>query len=275
MLKSKLYYLLILILFSSGQINGQTVKTSVSAELEKLFGRLIKTDDSLKIQVNDSIRSLIEKYVESDSVFIHRFNNLRYLGQITSPDSLLKIVSWNLVLEKQTGKYYTYIIRKQNNGITNLIYRLAENYNEMKIRSDTTYSADNWYGTLYYDIRPQIINGKTSWVLLGIDYGNPLINRKIIDVLDFTEDDKIIFGMRIFSTSDSLKYREVFEYSSEAAMSLRFSADGSIVFDHLVPFSPELTNDRQFYGPHYSNDAYVPEHGLWRFKENVDARNIE
>lgn len=276
MFKSKLYYLLIFILFSSCEINGQTVVTPVSAELEKLYGRLIKIpDDSTKIQVNDSIKFLIESYVESDSVFNHRFSNLRYLGQITSPDSLIKIVSWNLVFANRSGRYYTYIIRKQNAGMKNLIYRLNADYNEIKIRSDTTYSADNWYGTLYYDIRPQTINGKTSWVILGIDYGNPLISRKLIDVIDFTQDDKIIFGMRIFSSSDSVKYREVFEYSSEAAMSLRFANDGSIVFDHLVPFSPELANDRQYYGPHYSNDAYVPEQGLWKFKLSVDARNIE
>jgi hypothetical protein len=111
--------------------------------------------------------------------------------------------------------------------------------------------------------------------VLGIDYGNPLISRKIIDIIDFTPDDKIKFGMRIFSSSDTLKYREVFEYSADAAMSLRFSNDGSIIFDHLVPFSPELANNRQYYGPHYSNDAYVPEQGIWRLKLNVDARNIE
>jgi len=105
MFKSKLYYLLIFILFSSGQINGQTVVTPVSAELEKLYGRLIKiSDDSTKIQLNDSIKSLIESYVESDSVFNHRFSNLRYLGQITSPDSLwkdlLKFLSQLSVLAK-------------------------------------------------------------------------------------------------------------------------------------------------------------------------------
>ena len=276
MLKSRILYLLIFILLSPDQINGQTVTKPVSAELEKLYGRLAKNiNDSIKIQVNDSIRSIIESYLKSDSVFNHRFNNLRYLGQITSSDSLIKIVSWNLVLSNRSGRYYTYIIRKQNSGTPDIIYRLEADYSENQIRCDTTYSADNWYGTLYYDIRPQSINERTNWVLLGIDYGNPLISRKIIDILDFTPDDKIEFGMKIFSSSGSVKFREVFEYSSDAAMSLRFASDGSIVFDHLVPFSPELINDRQYYGPHYSNDAYIPENGLWRFKENVDVRNIE
>jgi hypothetical protein len=156
-----------------------------------------------------------------------------------------------------------------------LIYRLTAEYNDDQIRTDTTYSADGWYGALYYDIRPQTLIDKMSWVLLGINYGNPMITRKIIDILDFTEDNKIQFGMKLFTSPGTVKHREVFEYSSTATMTLRFADNGLIVFDHLVPFSPEQTNDHQNYGPHYSNDAYILENGLWRFKLNVDARNNE
>jgi len=276
MLKNKLAYLPIVFLFSVNLINGQTVSNSVSVELEKLFGRLAKSlNDSVKIQVNDSIRCIVESYVESDTVFNHKFNNLRYLGQVTSPDSVLKIVTWNLVLINKPGRYYSYIIKKQTNGNRNLIYRLTADYNSGHIRTDTTYSADNWYGALYYDIRTNTLNDPIYWVLLGIDYGNPMITRKIIEILNFTPYDKIQFGMKLFSTPDTIKYREVFEYSSSATISLRFANDGSIVFDHLIPFSPEQTNDRQFYGPQYSNDAYIREDGLWRLNINVDARNIE
>jgi hypothetical protein len=188
---------------------------------------------------------------------------------------LLKIVTWNLVLKNSPGIYYCYIIKKQTGEKRNLIYSLTAEYKESPFRSDTIYPADHWYGALYYDIRPYSINDRTSWVLLGIDYGNILITRKVIDILDFNDDNNIQFGMKIFSLPDTLKYREVFEYSSAATMSLRFAGDGSIVFDHLVPFSPELSDDRQYYGPHFSTDAFIPENGFWRFRLNVDARNTE
>jgi hypothetical protein len=276
MLKSKLSNLLILILFSVNVINGQKVTISVSAELERLYGRLAKNlSDSVKLQANDSINSMIESYVGSDSVFSHRFKNLRYLGEVTSPDSIVKIVTWNLILVDRPGRYFSYFIKKQKDGKSNIIQRLTAEYSEGQISTDTTYSADSWYGALYYDIRPQTIDGKISWVLLGIDYGNPLITRKIIDVLDYSHEDRINFGMKLFLSQDTIKYREIFEYSSDATMSLRFANDGSIVFDHLVPLTPELTNNHQYYAPHYSNDAYVYENGLWRYKLNVDARNIQ
>jgi hypothetical protein len=275
-MRNKLACLLILVLASVRLLTGQDIASSVSGDLEKLYGRLMRNSgDSVRIQVNDSIISIIESYVWSDTIFNHKFNNLRYLGQITSPDSLVKIVTWNLVLTGTTGRYYCYIVRRQSSHHPHIVYTLTSGYNRNMIRTDTTYSDDNWYGALYYDIRPYTLNGTKHWVLLGIDFGNPYITRKIIEILAFTADGDIVFGMKSFSSSDVIKHREVFEYAATAAMSLRFADDLAIVFDHLVPFSAEYSDDRQYYGPDYSNDAYFLEDGIWRFKLNVDARNSE
>jgi hypothetical protein len=183
----------------------------------------------------------------------------------------LKIVAWNLVLENEPGKYFTYFIRKQDHE--NKIYRLSASYNEKPVLSDTTYTGANWYGALYYDLRPYIIENKHLWVLLGIDYGNAHISRKIIDALSFTEDGSIVFGKKWFSEGDQKKYRVVFQYASNAMMTLRFRSDKSIAFDHLVPFSPSQKDERQFYGPDYSVDAYNFTDGLWKLVINTDVRN--
>jgi hypothetical protein len=111
--------------------------------------------------------------------------------------------------------------------------------------------------------------------MLGIDYGNADISRKIIDVLSFRPDGSMVFGKKWFLSGEKKSYREVFEYASNAMMSLRFKSDSSIVFDHLVPFSPLHKDDRQFYGPDYSFDAYNFENGIWKLVINVDVRNQE
>ena len=218
---------------------------------------------------------IIDSYVKSDTVFTHRFTNLRYLGQIMSPDSLLKIITWNLVLENEPGRYYCYFIRKQEPGKENIIYRLSSAYRENPVMTDTTYTESDWYGALYYDLKPYITEDKLCWVLLGIDYGNPFISRKIIEVLSFKPDNSIVFGRKWFASGEEKKYRAVFEYASNATMSLRFRSDSSIVFDHLVPFSAVHKDDRQYYGPDYSFDAYNFENGLWKLNINVDVRNKE
>jgi hypothetical protein len=259
---------------SAGVAKSQVPEKDISTKLEELFDRLVGNyDDSLRLSINDSIGIILDHYVCSDSVFTHRFSNLRYLGQIVSPDSLLKIVSWNLVLENQPGKYFCYFIRKQDTGKNNQIYRLSTNYNERPVRSDTTYSISDWYGALYYDLRPVVIDKNRCWVLLGLDYGNQGISRKIIDVLSFEPDGSLVLGKKWFDSGNGVSYRAVFEYASNAMMSLRFRSDSSIVFDHLAPFSPSKKDNHEFYGPDYSFDAYNYKDGIWKLVLNVDVRN--
>lgn len=242
--------------------------------LGKLYYRLsLELNDTDKTRINDSITQIIDNYSGYDSVFYHRFSTLRYLGQITSPDSILKIITWNLNLRESVGKYFCYFIRKNPEG--NKVFKLISGYHENTPTKDTTYSAKNWYGALYYDLKQATESNGKSWVLLGLDYGNPLTSRKIVDVLSFDDKDLPVFGRKYFETEKGMKFREVFEYASSATMTLRFTSDTSIVFDHLVPFSPEMINNRQFYGPDYSYDALLYRNGKWEISINVDARNRE
>ena len=275
-MKPFILYLLLYIVLSTGIAKSQVSTKDTPQVLEDLFDRLVDNyNDSDRIRINDSIRIILDGYVKSDTVFTHRFTNLRYLGQIISPDSLIKIITWNLVLENEPGRYFCYFIIKQDPEGKNMIFRLSASYNESPVRTDTTYSEPNWYGALYYDLKPCIIDNRRCWVLLGIDYGNFFISRKIIEVLNFSTDNSIIFGRKWFASGEELKYREVFEYASNAMMSLRFRSDSSIIFDHLVPFSDSHKNDRQYYGPDYSFDEYSFENGIWKLTMNVDARNKE
>lgn len=267
-------YILLFIFLPAGVAGGQIPAKDVPEALEELFDRLVSNyNDADRIRINDSIRIILDDYVKSDIVFTERFDNLRHLGQIVSPDSLLKIVTWNLVLENEPGRYFCYFIRKGESGKPNKINRLSTVYNKNPVKTDTTYSEKDWYGALYYDLRPLIVDGKRLWVLLGIDYGNPDITRKIIEVLNFTAEDSIVFGRKWFVSQEGIKHRAVFEYASNAMMSLKFRSDISIVFDHLVPFSPAQKDDRQFYGPDYSYDAYNFSAGTWNMVINVDVRN--
>ena len=271
-----LIYLIIITAISTGKAKGQITANDVPQVLENLYGRLVNNyDDNIRLKINDSIRLIIDSYVSSDTIFNHRFTNLRYLGQITSPDSLLKIITWNLVLRSGPSQYFCYLIRKQEPGKENRIYRLTTDYREEPVRNDTIYTVSDWYGALYYDIKPYKVDNSQCWIILGIDYGNSFITRKIIEVLSFAPDNSILFGRKWFAAGEMIKFRDVFEYASNGMMSLRFSSDSSIVFDHLVPFSPALKDDRQYYGPDYSFDAYKFENGLWRLTINVDARNKE
>jgi hypothetical protein len=272
-MKKLITYSIFLIFLCSSQMNAQLNLPQTGRSLEGMFNRLrenVSTDQKLKI--NDSINLLIGKYSESDSVFIHKFSNLRFLGQITSPDSLVKIITWNLILESGENHYFCYFIRKASANKANSVYRLGGTFSDRLIRTDTIYSDKNWYGALYYDLRPLKTGQETCYVLLGIDYGNSFITKKIIDVLTFGQDNSLVFGRKWFVDGKVLKNRIIFEYASKVVMSLRFYTDQSIVFDHLSPSSPEYQDNHQFWGPDFTFDSYNFENGFWRLKSNVDIR---
>lgn len=251
---------------------SQTFKNDPSILIESLFKDLLSSrTDSEKIVINDSIRAFIDSYARSDSSFTHRFTNLKYLGQITSGNSQLKIITWNLLLDSLKSKYFCYFIHRS--GKKNMVYSLSANYQEGSINNDREYSGDDWYGALYYDLRSYKKDKETYWVLLGIDYGNPSMTRKVIDVLSLRPYGRIILGKKIFVSGKETRFREVFEYSAGAVMSLKFSSDKSIVFDHLVPFTPSEKGKKESYGPDYSYDAYNLEKSFWKLKTDIDIRN--
>ncbi len=271
-MKKYLILLLIVGLFRFMAAESQPASSDTSIRLQGLFNRLAAgTSDAEKLRINDSIINIIDKYVRSDTVLKHKFRNIRYLGQISTRDSKLKIVTWNLILHDSKSRYYCYFIN--GNGKHNSVYKLTGPYREEPVRSDTVYSMSDWYGALYYDIRPLKKDNQLYWILLGVDFGNPTVTRKIIDVMSFTPGGDIVLGKKWFTDSGKTNYRVVIEYSSDAVVSLKFLSDKSIVFDHLVPFASSQEDSREHYGPEYSFDGYSYEKGMWKFRSGVNVKN--
>ena len=273
-MKKTVVSILLFISVSTGLTKSQISQDDMSGTTDKLFGRLHSvSEDSVRQRINDSIKLIVEAYVASDKIFTHNLSNKRYLGQITSSDSIIKIVTWNLVLNNEPGRYFCYFIRKSPDGNENAVYYLTHSYDDGQILADTLYSQSDWYGALYYDIRPFYTENRKCWVLLGINYSNPLLTRKVIEVLSFSQENKILFGRKWFDSGKSVNFRHVLQYSASAIISLRFRSDNSIVFDHLVPLPPSGYDDRLYYGPDYSYDAYIFKNGLWNLSINIDVRN--
>jgi len=244
------------------------------ALLKMHFSRLRENiPDTRKLIIIDSVKKILSEYAVSDSIFRHHFSDLRFLGQITSPDSLVKLLSWNLVLADGDNRYYCYIIRRGDKKASPSFLLLEGKYREEPPEKDKVYSAENWYGSLYYDLRPFDSGGRKYYILLGLDYGNSLVTRKIIEILYFDEKGAPRFGADCLSDGRSLSKRALFEYSSSAVMSLKFESDSLIVFDHLSPFSPDLKDNYQFYGPDFSFDAYALKNGIWYLKPDIDIKN--
>jgi hypothetical protein len=266
----KIYLIIIyaLLLFAPLRTQGQS--GDLSSTLVNLYDRvLFSSSDNEKVRLNDSILLIIDGYAASDSVFEHKFSHLRFLGQVSSSDSKVKILTWNLMLGDETNNYFCYIIRKGKKGDGNHIWKLKGKHEDAAADTSRQYSAGDWYGALYYAIEPC----KKDYIILGFDFGGMMVSRKIIDVLSFTSDGEIVFGKELFLRQNEERLREVLEYSSESVVSLRFNSPKLIVFDHLASFSSGEEDDSDSMGAGLSFDGYVYKKGTWVFTSGIEARN--
>lgn len=265
-------YLIITAIFISFPLKAQN--TDLSSRLERLFDRIMHSRiDQEKIATNDSIRLIIESYAASDTVFSHKFANLRYLGQIMSPDSRIKILTWNLILRDGTNNYYSYILHRENRRGKHTVYKLTGKNSQISPNTERIYSADDWYGALYYAVSPFKIKNKTFYILLGFDYGNLQVSRKIADVLSFSPQGELSLGEGCFKKDNETKFRVVIEYSPEGIASLRFHSKKLIVFDHLVSFSENQNANPEYFGAEFTFDGYRLKKGFWIFASDVEVKN--
>lgn len=272
---SRTSYFLILVLFVL--VTGTKIRANnpgVAEILEKLYDRIFESgDDDEKLRLNDSLRIIIGAYAESDSVFVHNFENLRYLGQITSPDRKLKIITWNVFLRNSPNRYFCYIIRRDGRKMPNTVFTLSGMNREEPVRDDIIYTSADWYGALYYAIRPFRNNKQNCYLVLGLDYGNMRVSRKIIDVLTFSPDDSLILGLDCFIREESKKLREVLEYSPEGIVSLRMEDNKTVVFDQPVTVKTGHGDGYELSAAGVSFSGYVLQRGNWKFVSDIDVKN--
>jgi hypothetical protein len=195
------------------------------------------------------------------------------MGQITSPDSLLKIITWNVPFSEGEQKYYCYFLKRRSLNTKPELFKLSATSGTGEIRTDTIYNDKGWYGALYYDVRPFKIGNEIVYVLLGIDFKDFFLTRKVIEVVSFKSNGNMVFGSPLFRKDGKFDFREVFEYSSTSSMVLRFDAGNEIIFDHLSPFSAEYQGNFQYYGPDFSYDSFILENEKWILKQDIDVRN--
>lgn len=260
--------------------------------------------DNAKFESNELLVNYLEKLLKNEKAFTYPFDSLKNMAKLTSPDGNVRIINWNLPLADGTYEYFGFLLVKGPSGLPYRVYRLTDKSAEIETPGSLLLPHDRWYGALYYKIIEHKHNGRKYYTLLGWDGNNLLTTKKIIEVLSFKSKGQPVFGSAIFRKYNDKEKpaRIIFEYSSMAAMSLKFEkqyirtirqsrdrknaktvskAEPMIVFDHLIPLDTrqgpvkvDLTGHFQFYVPETNVvDAFVLRDGRWYFAPDVDARN--
>lgn len=265
-----------------------------------LLGSIMRNgeNDRVKFEANEKFIDLLEDALYKKNSFDYPFDSIKTIARLVSPDNKLKIYNWVISKIDGTFDYYAFIQSYNENKKKYDLFKLTDKSNDIIAAEFQILDANNWYGALYYKIIHTQNNNSDYYTLLGWNGNNGMSFKKLIEVLSFRSGNKPTFGAAMFKMGKEKPKRIIFEYSAKAIMSLKYDnqeyqekikfkkpkngkrfemrkvKSSMILFDRLVPLSPSLEGQKQFYVPETNIfDAFIYENGKWNLIEDVDARN--
>ena len=243
---------------------------------------LQQKEDSLKTYSIDLIQAInAQNRFKADSLFTkmfvralkvnhsfyYPFDSLQTISKLYPPDSSFRIFTWQMVINDNIIRQHGAIQMKTADGSLKL-YPLIDKSDVTINIADTIGNNKGWIGAVYYRIIENKSSKQKYYTLLGYDENNIRSNRKIIEVLNFVNDEPE-FGGRYFSfENDAVKLptlsRYIMEYKKSTGARLTYDENLSmIVFEHLESESNEpkkkwtLIPDGDYEGFKWNNDKWV------------------
>lgn len=272
-----LYIIILFPLLFIGQ-NNTPLKIQEDSLIYLLNEERIKSIYKETVNLNNPFESYLNKVLENDAAFRYPFDSLsKFMSIIKSPDDQIRIFNWNYELVNEQQLYGCFIMRfdKHTNSYSSTKLNDASMF--AKDPEYTQYNKKNWYGALYYAIIPVKKDKSVYYTLLGWDGNNKFSNKKIIETMSFQSNGNIKFGLPYFIyPNGKTKRRVVFQYNKQSYMSLKYFKERKeelIIFDHLIPKSPQLEGMFDWYVTDLSFDAFKLENEKWVFIGQVNKNS--
>jgi hypothetical protein len=277
----QIFALVVFVFFVTGafaQTSAQTLVEEYKDSLNHLAHVMQRGEnDSSRFAASSVYYSIVNFILADSSSFTASFDSVPNLSVKTSPDHTFRLYTW--VTSNYAGSEYRYfgILQTQNSSASKVRGQRGKKINLFPLNDSTEVidkplsrklKADHWYGAIYYSIIADERKGKKYYTLLGWKGKNETLTQKVIDVLSF-ENGKPVFGLPVFKWNNIYNHRVIFEFTSQAVMSLKYAeAKKILVFDHIGKST--LTG---VIGPDGTYDAfkYVKDH--WEFEPDVDVDN--
>ena len=201
----------------------------------------INADD--RFNADSSFTRMLVRALKIKNSFHYPFESLQTISILYSPDSVFRIFTWQLVINENVIRQHGAIQMKTYDGSLKL-FGLIDKSNVTTNIADTIGNHNGWIGAIYYKIIQKKSSNQNFYTLLGFDENNIRSSRKIIEVLNFLNDEPT-FGGRYFSYEEDSVFktsqsRYILEYKKEAGPRLTYDKDlDMIIVEHLVSESNE------------------------------------
>lgn len=210
-------------------------------------------EDSLVVSADSMYSTLIpdfrveycEKFVKQlvrtlriPGSYKYPFDSLSKIINIIAPDDkAFRVFNWAIAPDDISLRYYGAI---QLNSEDLKLYPLIDNSSLLsRPDEDEVLGADKWMGCLFYNIITRKVNGETIYNMLGLNDGNPVSTKKMIDPMRIT-DKGPVFGAPVFAiNSDKNKGQQInrfiLEYKKGVHVGMNWDDNlKAILFDDLV-----------------------------------------
>ena len=228
------------------------------------------SDADHRLRAHNTFYSAFSDVLRQDGSQEFAFEELKWITQVTSPDSTFRILSWQVMISENEHKYYGFVqLLGPQNG-------LIELNDTRSLRSEFgTHTPDTWYGALYYGIQPFVTaDNATAYMLLGFNANDAKTNQRVADVMTI-DNGTVIFGMEVFLPGEQADERDVksrilLEYADAAAGMMRFDRERELlVYDHMITIFTDGPEAGPLQVPDGSYHAYAFKKGFWHFTDKL------
>jgi hypothetical protein len=210
---------------------------------------------------------VLVRALKTPNSFYYPFDSLETISKLYAPDSTFKIFTWQMMINDNVIRHHGAIQMRTDNGSLKL-YGLIDKSAVTSNQVDTIGNQNGWIGAVYYNIVQKRSANQDYYTLLGFDENNIRSNRKIIEVLTFSNGEPT-FGGRYFSFEEDSAFktsigRYIMEYKKTDGPKLNYDPDmDMIIVEHLISESNEpkkkwtLVGDGDYEGFKWKNGKWV------------------
>ncbi len=212
---------------------------------------------------------LLGEVLQMPGSYEHPFKELERVSVLPSEDGKFRIFTWQLCQDSDHYIYNGYI---QMKGATPKVFDLDDRSDEVRNPHRDVLNAEDWYGVLYYNIKPMSKRKRNKYyAVFGFDANSLYTRRKVIDILYF-EDGEPKFGAPVFVQQEANRtdHRFIMEYSATAAATLNYNEELKIImYDNLIEFPSPYAQEGIAMMPDGSYHGFKLKRGKWYSVEKV------
>lgn len=235
--------------------------------------KLIKGNTAaIRFASDSAFTKMFVRALKTSHSFSYPFDSLETISKLYAPDSSFRIFTWQMVVNENLVRQHGAIQMKTYDGSLKL-FPLIDKSDVIINLADTSSNNKGWIGAVYYKIIQTKSSNQNYYTLLGYDENNIRSNRKIIEVLNFSNDEPT-FGGRYFSFEQdtvpkpSLS-RYIMEYKKDGGARLTYDTDlKMIIFEHLESETNE-PKKKWTYIPDGDYEGFKWQNGKWVHVEKI------